>query len=74
MPRSEWQISPGVGRWFCSAMREASISSPLFRLSDMAQPTISMVAISLTAARVRHVAAIGPRTMSDASPLLSGRN
>ncbi|MGF1500251.1 MAG: hypothetical protein ACFBSD_00405 [Paracoccaceae bacterium] len=47
IPRSEWQIRQGAGRRFGSALRMASIAKPFFRLSDMDQPTISMLAISV---------------------------
>ena len=40
MPLSEWQISPGAGRWRRTAMSRASSAISACRVSRMDQPTI----------------------------------
>lgn len=50
-PRSEWRTRSGRGRRFPTATPEASIAGLAFTRSDMARPTISIVAMSSAAAR-----------------------
>ena len=51
MPRSEWWIRSGLGRWRSMAMLSASMAISACRVSRIAQPTILRVCMSRMAAR-----------------------
>src|SRR3954469_1368279 len=57
-PRSEWWMRPAGGAWRWIAIIRAFSHNELLRWSAMRQPTISRVAMSLTAARYRQPSSV----------------
>ncbi len=72
-PRSEWWMRPGGGVRCPIAIIRAFSHNELFKWSAMLQPTISRVAMSLTAARYSQPSSVATYVMS-ASQIVFGRS